>query len=88
MKYPAIIEGGGDDYGVWFPDIDGIGAMGCTIDEALLNAGEVLRDYAVEAGRDGQPLATPTALEEIEVPAGSALISIGLVHTDGGRSCS
>ena len=51
MRYPAIIEGGGKDYGVWFPDIDGIAAMGYTIDEALANASDAakrLRD------RDGE----------------------------------
>ena len=81
MRYPAIIEGGGEDYGIWFPDIDGIGAMGYTIDEALINAGEVLRDYAIEAERDGRLLAIPSALEDVEVPAGSALTTIRLVHT-------
>ena len=81
MRYPAIIEGGGEDYGIWFPDIDGIGAMGYTIDEVLINAGEVLRDYAIEAERDGRALAIPSALEDVEVPAGSALTTICLVHT-------
>ena len=85
MRYPAIIEGGGEDYGVWFPDIDGIGAMGYTIDEALINAGEVLRDYAIEAERDGHPLATPSPLEEVEVPAGSALTTVRLIHTPRNR---
>ena len=88
MRYPAIIEGGGNDYGVWFPDVDAIGAMGRTVDEALINAGEALRDYAIEAERDGQPLAVPSALEDVEVPAGSSLTTIRLVQTDGGRSCS
>ena len=76
MRYPAIIEGGGDDFGVWFPDIDGIGAMGYTIDEALINAGEVLRDYAIEAERDGRPLVMPSGLEDVEAPAGSTLTTI------------
>ena len=86
-EVPAIIEVGGDDYGVWFPDIDGIGAMGYTIDEALINAGAVLRDYAIEAESDGQPLASPSALEDVDVPAGGALTTIRLVQADGGRSC-
>ncbi len=85
MRYPAIIEGGGEDYGIWFPDIDGIGAMGYTIDEALINAGEVLRDYAIEAERDGRPLATPSAMEDVEVPTGGALTTIRLVHTPRDR---
>lgn len=85
MRYPAILEGGDDGYGVWFPDIDGIGAMGHTIDEALINAGEVLRDYAIEAERDGRPLATPSALEDLEVPAGSVLTTVRLIHTPRDR---
>ena len=36
-----------------FPDIPGVGAMGRTVDEALLNAEDALRDYATEAERDG-----------------------------------
>ena len=87
MRYPAIIEGGGDDYGVWFPDIDGIGAMGHTVDEALVNAGEALRDYAIETERDGQPLAAPSTLEDVEAPDGGSVTTIRLVQTDGGRSC-
>ena len=81
MRYPAIIEGGGEDYGVWFPDIDGIGAMGYTIDEALINAGEVLLDYAIEAERDGRTLAVPSALEDVEVPAGCELTTVPLIYT-------
>ena len=76
MRYPAIIEGGGESYGIWFPDMDGIGAMGHTSDEVLANAGEVLRDYAIEAERDGRPLATPSALKDIEAPVGSALTTV------------
>ncbi len=80
MRYPALIEGGGDGYGIWFPDIDGIGAMGYTIEEVLANASDVLNDYAIETERDGLPLAVPSALEDIEVPEGCALTSILLVR--------
>ena len=83
MRYPAIIEGGGSDYGIWFPDIDGIGAMGYTIEEVLANASEVLSDYAIEMERDGLPLAVPSALEDVEVPEGCALTSILLVRSRG-----
>ena len=82
MRYPAIIEGGGKDYGIWFPDIDGIGAMGYTIEEVLANASEVLSDYAIEMERDGLPLAVPSALEDVEVPEGCALTSIQLVRAE------
>ena len=80
MRYPAIIEGGGSDYGIWFPDIDGIGAMGYTIEEVLANASEVLSDYAIEMEKDGLPLAAPSALEDVEIPEGCALTTILLVR--------
>ena len=80
MRYPAIIEGGGSDYGIWFPDIDGIGAMGYTIEEVLANASEVLSDYAIEMEKDGLPLAAPSALEDVKVPEGCALTTILLVR--------
>ena len=80
MRYPALIEGGGNDYGIWFPDIDGIGAMGYTIEEVLANASEALSDYAIEAERDGRPLAAPSALEDVEVPKGCVLTTILLVR--------
>ena len=80
MRYPALIEGGGSDYGIWFPDIDGIGAMGYTIEEVLANASEVLSDYAIEMEKDGLPLAAPSALEDVEVPEGCALTTILLIR--------
>ena len=81
MRYPALVDGGDGAYGVVFPDIPGIGAMGYTVDDALVNAEEVLRDYAIETERDGRPLATPSTLEDVDVPSGSALTSICLVYT-------
>ena len=37
IRYPALIDGAKGVYGVSFPDLPGIVAMGDTIDEALLN---------------------------------------------------
>ena len=44
-RYPAWIDGEPGAYGVSFPDLPGIVAMGTTVDEALLHAEEALRDY-------------------------------------------
>lgn len=85
MRYPALIESGGQDYGVVFPDLPGIVAMGNTLDEAIRNAEEALQDYAIEASRDGLSLTPPSALEDVEVPLGSALTSILLVRTSPNR---
>ncbi len=79
MRYPALIDGQKGAYGVVFPDLDGIVAMGSTIDEALVNAEESLQDYAIEAERDDLPLAPPTALEDVDVSPGSTLTSVLLV---------
>ena len=85
MRYPALIEGGGQDYGVVFPDLPGIVAMGYSLDEAIRNAEEALQDYAIEALRDGLSLTPPSALEDVKIPQGCALTSILLVRTSPDR---
>ena len=82
-RYPALIDGEAGAYGVVFPDLDGWAAMGATIDEAIINAEDVLHDYAIESERQGLQLAPPTALEKVTVPAGSILTSIPLVRVSG-----
>ena len=42
-RYPALIDGEKGAYGVTFPDLPGIVAMGASVDEALANAEEALR---------------------------------------------
>ena len=51
-RYPALIDGKKGAYGVTFPDLPGIVAMGKTIDEAMRNAEEALLDYAIETEKD------------------------------------
>lgn len=80
MRYPALIDGERGAYGIVFPDIEGIAAMGKTLDEVILNGAAVLQDYAIETERDGQELVPPSTLEEVEVPEGCALTSIVLVR--------
>ena len=82
IRYPALIDGDEGAYGVVFPDIPGVGAMGATVDEALLNA-EALRDYAIESERDGEELAAPTPFQSIETPTGTQLVSIPLIRPSG-----
>ena len=57
--------------------------MGHTVDEALLNAEDALRDYAIETEKDGEELATPSPFQSIETPAGNQLVSIPLIRTSG-----
>ena len=79
-RYPALIDGENGAYGVTFPDLPGIVAMGATLDEAIVNAEEALSDASVEAERDGISLEPPSAIEEVKVPAGSALASVPLIR--------
>lgn len=80
IRYPALVDGEDGAYGVVFPDIPGVGAMGHTVDEALLNAEDALRDYAIESERDGDELARPSPLQSIETPVGNRLVSIPLTR--------
>lgn len=83
MRYPALLDGEKGAYGVTFPDIDGIVAMGATIDEAMLNAEEALRDHVVEAEADGESVVAPSAPEQIETPPGASLILVPLIRLTG-----
>ena len=82
-RYPAFVDGECGAYGVMFPDLPGIVAMGKTMDEALVNAEEALRDYAVEAERDGRPIADSSPLEQMSPPMGSVLVVIPLIRLSG-----
>ena len=84
MEYPALIDGEDGAYGVVFPDIPGVAAMGHTIEEAIRNAGDALRDYAIEAEADGEELACLSSLKSVKTAEGSRIVSISLVlHREG-----
>ena len=83
IRYPALMDGDEGAYGVVFPDIPGVGAMGHTVDEALLNAEDALRDYATETDRDGDELACPSPFQSIETPVGNQLVSIPMIRPSG-----
>ena len=79
IEYPALIDGEEGGYGVVFPDIPGVVAMGDTVDEALVNAEAALRDYAIETERDGDELAGPSPSLSIQTPPGNRLVSVPLI---------
>ena len=78
-RYPAFIDGEAGAYGVTFPDLPGIVAMGETLDDALVNAEEALRDYVREARRDGAQTATASRMEAVQSTEGSVLVAIPLM---------
>ncbi|MCY4439833.1 MAG: type II toxin-antitoxin system HicB family antitoxin [Deltaproteobacteria bacterium] len=82
-RYPAHIDGKKGAYGVTFPDLPGIVAMGKTVDEAMVNAEEALRDYAIEAEKDNEAIIPPSNMERVETQAGQALVSIPLIRLSG-----
>ena len=82
-RYPAWIDGEQGAYGVSFPDLPGIVAMGTTVDEALLHAEEALRDYVIETEKEGEPITPPTSIEHVETPTGYTLVSVPLIRLSG-----
>ena len=82
-RYPAFVDGEVGAYGVAFPDLPGIVAMGETVDDALLNAEEALRDYVTETERDGGSVAEPSPIERVSPPEGATLVAIPLIRLSG-----
>lgn len=66
LVYPAIIERAGKGFSVYFPDIPGCTSAGLTAQEAALNAEEALAGHVLETVRQGEELADPSDLGEIE----------------------
>lgn len=90
IQYLALIDGEEGAYGVSFPDLPGIVAMGATRDEALLQAQQALRDYVIETERDGEEMDPPSAFDQIEIPPGNTPVSVRiplqvLVHAEARR---
>ena len=78
MRYPALIDGEAGGYGVVFPDLPGCVAMGSTIDEALNNAQDALRDWADSMEEARQAILPPSASVAVDVPHGSKLVFVSL----------
>lgn len=78
-RYPALVDGKKGAYGVTFPDLPGVVAMGSTIDEALIHAEQALHDSAMDAKDHGEHLALPTAFDDVVTPAGYILVSIPMI---------
>lgn len=89
--HPVLIDGEPGGYGVTFPDLPGCTAMGRTPEEALANAGEAVRDWAlgVEArgGRVPEPRTPGAVRADPEVLGalgeGAMLANVPLVRGAG-----
>lgn len=80
--YPAVIEQGQSDFGVYFPDLPGCVSAGSSIAEAIQNAHEGLALHVAGMVEDGETLPKPSTIEAITVvPADiivAAILMIGV----------
>lgn len=64
-RYIALIDGAPGAFGAVFPDLPGCTAMGTTMDEALVNATEALRDFVETARARGEAVPAPRSMERL-----------------------
>jgi predicted RNase H-like HicB family nuclease len=62
VQYIAVMEGGGNAYGVWFPDLPGCVSAGETEQEARRGAAEALGLHLQGMVEDGEALPTPSGI--------------------------
>ncbi|HTQ12232.1 MAG TPA: type II toxin-antitoxin system HicB family antitoxin [Rhizomicrobium sp.] len=90
-RYIALIDGKAGAYGVTFPDLPGCAAMGKTMDDALSNAAEALRDWAAVTEEGGGKVPRPHNLEALRrdpqvkavLASGAGLATVPLVRETG-----
>ena len=91
MRYTVLIDGKAGAYGVVFPDLPGCVAMGKTIDAALANAADVLRDWFELSEEHGETVPLPRPPEKLRrdpevvsaLAEGATLASVPLVRETG-----
>lgn len=90
-RYVALIDGKAGAYGVVFPDLPGCTAMGKTMDEALANAADALRDWVETTEEAGTNVPPPRPLELLRrdpevkqaLAEGAGLATVPLVRETG-----
>ncbi len=83
LRYPALMDSREGAYGVAFPDLPGCAAMGYTVEDAIVNAEDAMRDWVEEMEKRGREVAPPSPFESIEVPQGCQLVSVPLLKVSG-----
>lgn len=71
-RYIALIDGEAGAYGAAFPDCPGCTAMGDTLDEAIANAGEALREWVADRLAAGQPAPEPRTADALRADPAEA----------------
>jgi predicted RNase H-like HicB family nuclease len=90
-RYTALVDGKAGAYGVVFTELDGCVAMGATVDEALANAAEALRDWVEVKEEHGEHVPSPHPLEKLRrrrevveaLAEGAVLATVPLVRESG-----
>jgi predicted RNase H-like HicB family nuclease len=90
-RYIALVDGKAGAYGVAFPDLPGCTAMGKTLEEALANAAESLRDWVELTEKNGDAVPPPRPLEALRsdaqvaqaLRAGATLAALPLIRETG-----
>jgi predicted RNase H-like HicB family nuclease len=90
-RYTALVDGKAGTYGVVFPELNGCVAMGSTVDEALANAAEALRDWVEVTEEDGGRVPAPQPLEKLRrrrdvmeaLVEGAVMATVPLVRETG-----
>jgi predicted RNase H-like HicB family nuclease len=66
VRYPAVIDGEREAYGVIIPDMPGACcAMGLTVVEALDNAEDSLAEFVDLLKEKGEPIPTPSPVDAL-----------------------
>jgi predicted RNase H-like HicB family nuclease len=90
-RYTALLDGRAGAYGVVFPELDGCAAMGATVEEALTNAADALRDWVEVTEEAGEKIPAPQPLEKLRrrrdvavaLAGGAILSAVPLVRETG-----
>jgi predicted RNase H-like HicB family nuclease len=90
-RYIVLVDGESGGYGVVFPDLPGCVAMGTTIDTALVNAADALRDWTETIEQTGSAVPKPRSLEQIRkdrdvkqaLADGASLATVPLIRVSG-----
>ena len=69
-SYVAIFSRDDDGWLIEFPDLERCATNANTLDEAIIQANNILEDYVAILERDGMAIPTPTPYEKVDVPVG------------------
>lgn len=78
--FPAIIERGVGEFGVYFPDLPGCVSAGRTVNEAAAGAEEALRGHLIVMAKHNDPIPTPSKIDAIKAFSGSVEVARILVR--------